>query len=172
MAGTSTARLGPGRARGRAGAGRVIEARRRLHLGLRPEVPSDGGSVTAFVALLLVAMFVLMGLVLDGGSAINAQQAALDEAEQAARAGAGALSVDALRAGSLQIDQQAAVKTAEAFTVAAGHPGTATVSGGAVNVEIHYRIATDILGIVGITSLPVSASASAVDVAGVTAGSP
>jgi hypothetical protein len=46
------------------------------------------------------------------------------------------------------------------------------VSGGAVRVEIHYRIATDILSIVGITSMPVSASASAVDVAGVTAESP
>jgi Flp pilus assembly protein TadG len=124
------------------------------------------------VALLVVAMLVLMGLVIDGGSAISAQQSAFDEAQQAARAGAGALSVDALRAGSLQIDQQAAVTTAEAFTVAAGHPGTATVSGGAVRVEIHYRIATDILSIVGITSMPVSASASAVDVAGVTAESP
>jgi Flp pilus assembly protein TadG len=119
----------------------------------------------------MVAMFVLLGLVVDGGSAVSAQQSALDEAEQAARAGAGALSVDALRSGSIQIDQQTAVATAEAFTVAAGHPGTATVSGGAVRVEIHYRIATDILGVVGITSLPVSASASAVDVAGVTTGS-
>jgi Flp pilus assembly protein TadG len=132
---------------------------------------SEEGSVTAFVALLMVAMFVLLGLVVDGGSAVSAQQSALDEAEQAARAGAGALSVDALRSGSIQIDQQTAVATAEAFTVAAGHPGTATVSGGAVRVEIHYRIATDILGVVGITSLPVSASASAVDVAGVTTGS-
>jgi Flp pilus assembly protein TadG len=135
-------------------------------------VRSDDGSVTAFVALLLVAMLVLMGLVIDGGSAINAQQSALDEAQQAARAGAGALSVDALRGGSVQIDQQAAVAVADAFTVAAGHPGTATVSGGVVRVEVHYRVATDILSIVGITTLPVSASASAVDVAGVTTGTP
>ena len=39
---------------------------------------------------------------------------------------------------------------AEAFTVAAGHVGTATVSGGVVRVEIHYRIRTDILSMVGI----------------------
>jgi Flp pilus assembly protein TadG len=128
--------------------------------------------VTAFVALLLVAMFVLMGLVLDGGSAISAQQSAIDEAQQAARAGAGAVSVDALRAGSVQIDQQAAVAAAEAFTVAAGHPGTATASDGVVRVEIHYRIQTEVLGLVGIESLPVSASASAIDVAGVTAATP
>ncbi len=133
---------------------------------------SDNGSITAFVALLLVAMFALMGLVLDGGAALSAQQAAVDEAEQAARAGAGALSVDALRAGSIQIDQVAAVAAAEDFTVAAGHAGTATVSAGVVRVEIHYRIPTDILGMVGITTLPVSAVATAVDIAGVTTGSP
>src|SRR5581483_8008697 len=48
----------------------------------------DDGSVTAFVAVLLVALFALMGLVVDGGTAISAQQSAVDEAEQAARAGA------------------------------------------------------------------------------------
>ncbi len=132
----------------------------------------DEGSVTAFVALLLVALFALTGLVVDGGKAISAQQSAVDEAEQAARAGAGALSVDALRSGSVRIDPQAAVAAAEAFTLAAGHPGTATVSGGTVSVEIHYRVGTDILGLVGIDSLPVSASASAVDEAGVTAANP
>jgi hypothetical protein len=136
-----------------------------------PRDRSQDGSISAFVVLLLVAVFVLMGLVVDGGSALSAQQAATDEAEQAARAGAGALSVDALRSGNVQINQQEAVSAAEEFTVAAGHPGTATVSSGTVNVQIHYRIHTEILGIVGIDTLPVSASASAVDVQGVTVGS-
>jgi hypothetical protein len=133
-------------------------------------VMGQEGSISAFAALLLVAVFVLMGLVVDGGAAVSAQQAANDEAEQAARAGAGALSVDALRAGSIQIDQREAAAAAEAFTVTAGHPGVATVTAGVVHVEVHYRIRTEILGIVGIASLPVSASASAVDVHGVTAG--
>jgi Flp pilus assembly protein TadG len=135
-----------------------------------PRESSQDGSISAFVALLLVAVFVLMGLVVDGGSALSARQAAADEAEQAARAGAGALSVDALRLSSVQIDQAEAVDAAEEFTVAAGHPGTATASSDTVNVQIHYRIRTDVLGIVGIDSLPVSASASAVDVQGVTVG--
>ena len=34
-------------------------------------------------------------------------------------------------------------------------------------MQIHYRVATEVLGIVGIHSLPVSAQASAVDVVGV-----
>lgn len=135
-------------------------------------VRDQEGSITAFVAVMLLALFALMGLVVDGGSALTAHQAATDEAEQAARAGAGALSVDALRSGSVELDPQAAVRAAEAFTVAAGHPGTASVSGGVVTVHIAYRIPTEILGVVDISALPVSASASAFDLAGVTSGSP
>jgi Flp pilus assembly protein TadG len=121
---------------------------------------------------MLVALMALLGLVVDGGAALSAHQAATDEAEQAARAGAGALSVDALREGVVQLDPEAAVAAAEAFTVAAGHPGTASVSSGVVTVAIRYRVPTALLGIVGIGSLPVSGTASAVDVEGVTESSP
>ena len=130
------------------------------------------GSISAFVALLLVALIVVLGLVVDGGSALSARQAAADEAEQAARAGAGALSVQALRAGSLQLDPAAAVAAAESFTAEAGHPGIATVSHDVVTVVIHFRVGTEVLGIVGIHSLPVSATASAADLQGVTVGVP
>jgi Flp pilus assembly protein TadG len=130
----------------------------------------DDGSITAFLAVFAVALFALMGLVLDGGSAMSAQQSAYDEAEQAARAGAGALSVDGLRAGSVTIDTQAAIAAAVAYTVSSGHPGTASVANGRVTVQVHYRIPTAILGIVGISTLPVSATASAVNLHGVTVG--
>lgn len=129
------------------------------------------GSITAFAVLMLVAIFVLMGLVVDGGMALSAHQAASDEAEQAAHAGAGELSLNALRSGVVQLDQQEAVNAAEKFTIVAGHPGTATASATTVTVVIQYRIRTEILGIVGLDSLPVSASASALDVHGVTVGS-
>jgi putative Flp pilus-assembly TadE/G-like protein len=131
---------------------------------------SDRGSITAFAVLLLVAVFVLMGMVLDGGTEVSAHQSAADEAEQAARAGAGALSIDALRSGSVQLDDGQAIAVAEAFTAASGHPGMATVTGQTVTVVVQYRVSTAILGIVGITSLPVTASASAVDVSGVSRG--
>jgi Putative Flp pilus-assembly TadE/G-like len=128
----------------------------------------ESGAITVFVALLAVALFALAGLVLDGGRAVSAQQAAQDEADQAARSGAEALSVNALRTGTVRLDVQAAMANAVAYTVAAGHPGTAEVVGNAVEVTIHYRVPTDILGIVGIGTLPVSATARAVDVHGVT----
>ncbi len=138
---------------------------------MTPHRNPQEGSITAFVALMLIAVFVLMGLVVDGGAELSARQAATDEAEQAARAGAGRLSVAALRSGVVQLNEAAAIRAAENFTIAAGHPGTATVSSGTVTVQIHYRISTEILGIVRLNSLPVSASASAVDVRGVTVGS-
>jgi Flp pilus assembly protein TadG len=130
------------------------------------------GSISAFVVLLLVALTALLGLVVDGGSALSARQSAADVAEQAARAGAGALSVEALRSGSLRLEPAAAVAAAESFAVAAGYPGTATVSGEVVTVRIHYRMATKVLGIIGINSLPVTAMAAASDVQGVTVGTP
>lgn len=155
-----------------------IPIRRRRISTREIEVPgasaraSDLGSITAFVALMLVAIFALVGLVVDGGSVLSAHQSAVDEAEQAARAGAGALSVEGLRTGSLQLDAAQAVTAAEQFTEAAGHPGKATVSGGTVTVAVHYRIHTQILGIIGLSTLPVSASASAINVQGVAVGSP
>ncbi len=144
------------------------------HIRVSESAPSGGeaGSITAFVLLLLVALVALLGLVVDGGAAMAAHQAAVDEASQAARAGAGAVSVDALRHGSLTLDAPAAVREAQAFTEAAGHPGTATVSGNVVTVTVEYRMPTTVLGIVGVSWLPVSATASAVDLEGVTSGSP
>ncbi len=141
------------------------------HEGLERRCREDG-SITAFVALVLVALFALLGLVVDGGRAISSQQAAVVEAEQAARAGAGALSVGGLRHGTVTLVSRRAIADAVAYTVAAGHPGTATMANGVVTVHVRYRMPTVILGIVGISSLPVSATATAVDLAGVTQGAP
>lgn len=128
---------------------------------------TERGSITAFALLLVVALFALAGLVVDGGAAVSAHQAALAEAGQAARAGAGALSVADLRAGRVEVDDQAAMQAVAAFTAAAGHPGTATVVGDSVTVSVSYRIPTSVLGMIRITSLPVSATASATDVEGI-----
>jgi Flp pilus assembly protein TadG len=121
---------------------------------------------------MLVALFALLGLVVDGGRAMAARQAAQDEAEQAARAGAGALSVESLRSGQTDLDPQAAVAGAESFTLEAGHPGTATVAGGTVTVTVSYPVPTAVLGLVGISSISVSATASAFDVHGVSREDP
>jgi hypothetical protein len=130
----------------------------------------DEGALVAFVLLLLVALMALLGLVVDGGAALTAHQAAEVEAEQAARAGAGAISVDGLRAGSVQLDPVAAVVAAQRFAAATGHPGRVNVVGGVVTVSVRYDVPTTVLGLIGIHTLSVMASASAVDLHGVTTG--
>ncbi|MCF6468036.1 hypothetical protein FAF44_06415 [Nonomuraea sp. MG754425] len=53
--------------------------------------------MSVFTVLFSVVVFLLAGLLVDGGSAINARLRAADVAEQAARAGADELDVDHLR---------------------------------------------------------------------------
>jgi Flp pilus assembly protein TadG len=136
-------------------------ARRRLER-------DESGVLTAFVAVLAVALFVIVGMAVDCGRAIAAQRLAADEAEQAARTGAGQVSVPALRAGQVVLDSPAAVHWAEGYTISSGHPGTATASNGIVTVRVVVAVPTTILGIVGVPTITVSATASASDVRGVT----
>src|SRR6266700_550025 len=64
------------------------------------------GSISMFVVIFTIAVLMLAGLVYDGGLAIAARQRAADIAEEAARAGANAVDVDALRSGaSLRLDE-------------------------------------------------------------------
>ncbi len=128
----------------------------------------EAGVLTAFVAVLAVALLAIVGLAVDCGRAIAAQGLAADEAGQAARVGAAQLSLNALRAGRLVINESHAVRMAEQYMVLAGHPGTASVQGGTVTVSVKEAMPTTILGIVGIRSIVVSATSSATDVSGVT----
>jgi hypothetical protein len=106
-------------------------------------------------------------MAVDSGRAISAQRLLADEASQAARAGAGRLSVNALRDGRLVIDGASAVQAAEKYMVLDGHPGTAWVHNGIVSVRVVESVPTTILGIVGVRTITVSATASASDVSGV-----
>jgi Flp pilus assembly protein TadG len=135
-----------------------------------PRAPRGGepGSLTAFMAILSVALFVLVGLVVDAGRAISARSAASAVAQQAARVGAAQLSVGALRSGEVEIDPVQAIQAADAYLASIGEPGTATVVGQTVTVHIATDEPTVILGIVGINHIAISVTASAIDVHGVT----
>lgn len=129
--------------------------------------PDDSGAVVAYVVLLTATLVVVLGLAVGGGQALAAHTTAYDEAEQAARAGAAALAASGLRSGAIETDATAAMLVAQSFMAAAGHPGAATVRGNLVVATVSpYRVATPLLAIAGITSLVVSASASARAVAG------
>ena len=145
-----------------------IRAIKRAGVVNRPGEASDDGSFSVFVTVLAVALFALVGLVVDAGRAVSARCAATDQAEQAARAGAGQLSIDALRSGQVALDSTAAVRAADAYLAAVGQSGTVSVVGDTVTVRIEEAEPTVMLGIVGIHVIRVSAVASATDVHGVT----
>lgn len=84
------------------------------------------------------------------------------------RAGAGQLSVAALRSGQIEIDPVSAIQAADAFLVSVGQSGETSVVGQTVTVHITGSEPTVILGIVGIKSFGISVTASATNVHGVT----
>ena len=135
----------------------------------RRQRPEDG-SILAMTCIFMTMFLALAGLVADGGHYFDAKQAAASEAEQAARAGAGSLDVSALHAGTVALDPNTAVATAESYMAASGQPGTAWVSGNTVYAQISYRLPTQLLGIIGVGSFQINVTESATDVSGVTTG--
>jgi hypothetical protein len=57
----------------------------------------DSGQVSAFIAIMIIALVLFAGLVLDAGLALSAKVQALDAAQAAARAGAQQLNLTAYR---------------------------------------------------------------------------
>ena len=57
----------------------------------------ERGSVSVFTAVFAIAVVFLLALILDGGSALNAKERAMDIAGQAARAAADTIDLQALR---------------------------------------------------------------------------
>lgn len=122
----------------------------------------DDGTVTAFVVIMMLALLLFAGLVLDGGLTLAAKVQAIDEAQAAARAGAGQINLTAYRTGGHEVlDQAAASRAARAYLVATGHTGTVQVAGDQVTVTVHITQRTQILGIAGIHALSVTGTGSA-----------
>jgi hypothetical protein len=123
---------------------------------------ADEGRATAFVVVLTVAILALAGLTLDGGLALAAKVKANGEAEAAARAGAQAIDLSAYRnTGTLLLVPAQAVTDAQSYLATVGASGTVTVSGDTVTVTITATQGTQLLGMVGISSLTVHGTGSA-----------
>jgi hypothetical protein len=123
---------------------------------------ADEGRVTAFVVVLTVGILALAGLTLDGGLALAAKVQANGQAQAAARAGAQAIDLTAYRTtGTLQLVPAQAVADAQSYLAGVGASGTVTVSGDTVTVTITATEHTQLLGMVGISSLTVHGQGSA-----------
>nr|WP_186382527.1 hypothetical protein [Amycolatopsis rhizosphaerae] len=123
---------------------------------------ADEGHVTAFVVVLTTGILALAGLTLDGGLALAAKIRATGQAEAAARAGAQAIDLAAYRStGTLHLVPAQAVTDAQTYLATFNASGTVTVSGDTVTVLITASQTTQLLSMVGISSLTVHGKGSA-----------
>ena len=143
--------------------------RRPPRTGTRPRSRDrERGSVTAFVVVLALAFVILAGLVYDGGRALAAKTAAIDEAQQAARTAAQALDPADLRDNILATTPGQAIADAEGYIASCGDTGTVTINGDQISVDVVHHQPTEILGVIGIGEITVTGNATAEIEQGVT----
>lgn len=128
----------------------------------------EAGQVTAIWAVLALALFVLGGLVHDGGEILTARREADNLARQAARAGAQALDENSVRAGAAVLDPPSAEAAARAY-LDRRHlvPAGVVVTDNDITVTVALTQPTPLLSLVGIGSRTVMARATARSARGV-----
>lgn len=135
---------------------------RRLRERATATGTGQDGFVTAFTVIMVLALFVLAGLVFDGGRALAGRVTALNEAQEAARAGAQQIDLPTFRAtGAAILNDTAAIQAAEDYLAATGDTGTATVNGDTVSVTVTHLEPTEILSMIGIGTFTEHAAATA-----------
>lgn len=119
---------------------------------IRTRAKRDRGSVSLFAVVATVALIVIIGLVVDGGGKIQAQQRAQEAAREAARAGGQAIqAAAAVRGQGATVDNGAARSAAESYLTLANVAGTVSIQGGTTIVVDSTESYTPIfLSIIGI----------------------
>ena len=97
----------------------------------------ERGSITGFVAVIATALVMVAGMAYDGGQVIHAHNAARNDAEQAARAGAQQIDITHLRQTSEpRLDSGEAEAAALDYLARVGATGTASVDGADITVTV------------------------------------
>ena len=152
---------------------RVMTRIRALLRWLRARTGDDSGQVTAFVVILTLALVGFAGLVLDAGMALSAKVQALDAAQAAARAGAQQLDLTEYREHNIaELDPPRAQAAAQGWLSSAGLDGTVTATAETVTVTVRRTTRTQLLQLVGVRTLMVSATATATAIQGVNGPGP
>lgn len=139
---------------------------------------SERGAISAMLVTLIVMLFVLAGLVVDGGFAINARQKIYDDAEQAARAAANQIDIETLRAtGEIVILEGQARQKAQEYMSARGYPPSEVqVSvddvAGEVTVVARDTVNTTLLQLIFISDFDVEGQATSRPAVGITGEMP
>lgn len=119
--------------------------------------------MTVWLALAASAMILCVGIAVDLGGQVNAQQRVRDIAAQAARvAGEEVAAAQAVRGETPQVDAVAAKAAADAYLQQAGVAGTITVQGGNVlEVTVTDSYQPIFLSSLGIGPLQVTGTSTA-----------
>lgn len=143
--------------------GRLSPVRWTTRRGRRTPQERDRGSASIWVVTAAFAMTLLVGLAVDLGGQVHAQQQARDVAAQAARvAGQQVAAPAAIRGTATTVDAAAARTAAQQYLAAAGVTGTATVRGGTtITVHVTDTYPTRFLSLIGIGTLHVDGTATA-----------
>lgn len=128
---------------------------RRLRLP-RPGEP-ERGSISIWFATCAIVMIILVGLAVDLGGKVHAQQHARDVARQAARAGGQQIqAATAIRGQGVIADPHAAAQAAQTYLAGSGMAGSASIiDGRTVRVSTTETYRTMFLAIIGINRFTV-----------------
>lgn len=122
----------------------------------------ERGSISVWAATSAVIMMVCVGIALDLGGQVHAQQHARGVAAQAARAGGQQLDAAAITGAYPSIAVGQARVAAQAYLAASDVDGTVTIAGGdTVHVSVTDTYQPRFLGIVGLGTLTVNGDATA-----------
>ncbi|WP_369370325.1 pilus assembly protein TadG-related protein [Promicromonospora sp. Populi] len=129
----------------------------------------ERGDINILAAGMVPALIIAIGLVVDGGGRLQAEDEAEYAADQAARAAAQQIRIDRAQLGlPPEVDParatQAAADTLDALGV---QGGVTAVNGATVSVGTQVTYETTFLTLIGISSLDVSADAEARAVRGI-----
>ncbi|WP_330279142.1 pilus assembly protein [Streptomyces sp. NBC_00569] len=124
----------------------------------------DRGSMSLFFAVTTVALLMVMGLLVDGGGALNASSRATSLAQEAARTAGQQLDpAQAIEGTAITIDPDAAQAAAQDYLAAAGVQGDVTIDGNGrtLTVTVHDTYNTYFAQLVGKGTINVTGTATA-----------
>ena len=117
--------------------------------------------MTVWMIGVVVATFMLIGLLLDGGSMLRQRSDVFGIASSAARAGAQQLDQVQAVEGVAVLDPVAAERAALAYVTDRGHSGSVAIDGDRVTVTINAVAQLQMLSLVGVDGVSFTATASA-----------
>lgn len=129
----------------------------------RKPVRDERGSISIWLVTSSFVMMMLVGLAVDLGGQVHAEQRAHNIAAEAARTGAEQVeAAPAIQGQYVRVDAAAARAAAEQYLAASGIEGTVTVTGGdTIRVAVTDTYTPKFLGFIGIGDLTVTSGASA-----------